>query len=248
MSIRVETEQTYGIKDRKIAGIIAFTAFVLLSALLGFIGYRISNPSQPKLVPSEEMTLVPLNPQILEQARKGGQSGTPAKAKRSRTTPPQMTQVLTQQSSTSHAKSGNSSITNTQTPNNNPSSVKQVSDNPFATGGINDGKYRGNDPEGMYDNQESISKSTEKVNRFLVKVPNTNNIKSDENCKIVLTALVDPDGAIIGNPTSLKGSSTTNNMALINQVISTVKNQARFNKVEATKNTKETIVIRIIAN
>lgn len=248
MSIRVETEQTYGIKDRKIAGIIAFTAFVLLSALLGFIGYRISNPSLPRPVLSEEMTLVPLNPQILEQARKSGQSGTPAKVERSKTTPPQMTEIRTQQNSTSHAKSGNSSITNTQTPNNNPSGAKYVSENPFATGGINDGKYRGKDPEGMHDNQISDSKLTEKVDRFLIKVPNTDNIKSDENCKIVLNALVDPNGTIIGNPTIVKSSSTTNNMALINQVISTVKNQARFNKLDATKNTKETIVIRIIAN
>lgn len=248
MSIRVETEQTYGIKDRKIAGIIAFAAFVLLSALLGFIGYRISNPSLPKPVPSEEMTLVPLNPQILEQVSKGGQSGTPVKAEKSKTTPPQMAQILTQQSSTSHEKSGNSNITNTQTPNNNPSGAKYLSENPFATGGINEGKYRGKDPEGMRDDQISDSKLTEKTDRFLVKVPNTNNIKSDENCKIVLTVLVDPNGTIIGNPSIVKSSSTTNNMALINQVIGTVKNQARFNKVDATKNTKETITIRIIAN
>jgi|GEM_PF-5308990 len=248
MSIRVETEQTYGIKDRKIAGIIAFAAFVLLAALLGFIGYRISNQPLPEKSSTEEMTLVPLDPQILEQVRKGGQGGTPVKAERSKTTPQQMEQVLAQQNSASHVKSGNSNITNTNTPNKNPSSAQHVSDNPFATGGINGGKYRGTNPDGMRDDQNSESKSTEKVNRFLVKVPNTDNIKSDESCKIVLAVLVDPNGTIIGSPTIVKGNSTTNNMALVNQVINTVKNQAQFNKVNATKNTKETIAIRIIAN
>jgi len=248
MSIRVETEQTYGIRDRKIAGIIAFAAFVLLSALFGFIGYRISNPSPPKQLSTEEMTLVPLDPQILNQIQKGGQSGTPAKAEKSRITPEQMEQILAQQNSTSHVKSGNSNITNTHTVTNNSSSAQQVSDNPFATGGINDGKYRGRNIGDVYDDQDSDPKSTEKVNRFLVKVPNTNNIKSDENCKIVLAVLVDPNGTIIGNPSIVKSGSTTNNMALVNQVISTVKNQAQFNKANVTKNTKETIVIRIIAN
>lgn len=247
MSIRIETEQTYGIKDRKIAGIIAFTVFVLLAALFGFIGYRISNPPLPQQS-SEEMTLIPLDAQILKQVRKGGQSGTPAKAEKSRITPEQMEQILTQQSSVSHVKSGNSNITNTNTPNNNPSNAQHVSENPFATGGINDGKYRGRNLEGTRDDQISDPKLTEKVDRFLVKVPNTNNIKSDENCKIALTVLVDPNGTIIGNPTIIKASSTTNNMALVNQVISTVKNQAQFNKANVTKNTKETIVIRIIAN
>jgi hypothetical protein len=184
----------------------------------------------------------------LEQVRKGGQSGTPAKAEKSRTTPPQMQQILAQQNSNSHEKSGNSTITNTNTPTNNLSSAKHVSDNPFATGGINGGKYRGANNDGMYDNQDSDSKSIEKVNRFLIKVPNTDNIQSDENCKIVLTVLVDPTGTIIGSPSIVKGSSTTNNMALINQVISAVKNQAQFNKANVTKNTKETIAIRIIAN
>nr|WP_294861838.1 hypothetical protein [uncultured Fluviicola sp.] len=248
MSIRVETEQTYGFRDRKIAGIIAFTAFVLLAALLGFIGYHISNPPLPKQLASEEMTLIPLDAQILEQGRKDGGSGTPAKAEKSRMTPQQMDQILTQQNSTSHAKSGNSNITNTHTPNNNPSNAKYVSDNPFATGGINEGKYGGENNTVMHDNQDSDSKLTEKVNRFLIKTPNTTNIKSDENCKIVLAVLVDPNGTIIGSPAMVKGSSTTNNMALVNQVIGTVKNQAKFNKVDATKNTKETIAIRIIAN
>ena len=248
MSIRVETEQTYGIKDRKIAGIIAFTAFVLLATLFGFIGYRISNPPIPKQAPSEEMTLIPLDPQILNQIQKGGQAGTPAKAEKSQITPEQMEQILTQQSSTSHLKSGNSNITNTNTPNNNPSSAQHVSDNPFATGGINGVKYRGKNLEGMRDDQISESKSTEKATRFLVKVPNTDNIKSDENCKIVLAVLVDPNGTIIGNPTVVKGSSTTNNTVLVNQVISTVKNQSQFNKANVTKNMKETITIHIIAN
>lgn len=248
MGFSIETEKTVQLKDRKIAGIVAFSAFALLITLLCFIGYRISNPALSKPTVSEEMTYVPLDAQLLEQTRQGSQAGTPAKANKAESTPLQTEQVLTARSSVSHVSSGNSNITNTRTPNNNASASKHVSNNPFGTGGINDGTHRGSDPEGMWDTQNEDSKSAEKPKRYLVSQPNTNNIQSDENCKIILSVLVDSEGNIVGNPAFVKGSSTTNDMALINQVIRVVKDQAQFNKVKTTKNTKEAIAIRITAN
>jgi len=246
MSFNVETEKTDRTKDRKVAGMISFTAFGLLLALLCFIGYRISNPMLSKQLSSEEMTLIPLNPQLLQQGRGG--SGDPVKAERSKMTAPQMEQMLAQQSSSSHVQSGNSNSTNTHIPNNNSSNTQHVSDNPFGTGGINGGKYRGKNREGMLDEQDGNPKSEEKINRYLVSVPNTDNIQSDENCAIALSVLIDPDGTIVSNPTFVKNGSTTNDMTLINQVIRAVKSQGRYNKVNTTKNTKQALVIRIMAN
>ncbi len=248
MEYSVETEKRDRMNDRKMARIIAISAAVLLLTILSFIGYRISNPNlQNQLVQTNE-ELIPLDPQILEQGLKNGGAGSPAKANKTEMTPAQMEQILTEQSSSTHAKSGNSNITNTVTPTNNPSGAKHVSDNPFATGGINGTKYHGSTTEAVRDEQDGDPKSAEKVKRQLIEFPNTHNIASDENCKIVLSVLVDPDGNIVGSPTLVKSGSTTNDMAMINQVISAVKNQAKFNKANTTKNTKELIVIRVNAN
>lgn len=248
MDFGLETEKTYEVKDRKVAGIISASAFLVLLTILCFIGYRFSNPIIPKQALYDELTLIPLDPQLLEQGLGGSQSGTPAKVKAAETTPLQMEQILTQQSSSSHVNSGNSSITNTNTPNNNPSSAQHTSDNPFGTGGINGGNYRENNPDAMRDDQNDDPKGEEKVKRNLVSFPNTHTIQSSDNCKIVLSVLVDPKGNIVGNPTLVKGNSTTNDVSLINQVINAVKNQAQFNTVNTTKNTKEVITIRITAN
>ncbi|AEA44525.1 hypothetical protein [Fluviicola taffensis] len=248
MKVSLESEKTYEVKDRKVAGIISASAFLVLLTILCFIGYRFSNPIIPKQALYDELTLIPLDPQLLQQGLGGSQSGTPAKVKATETTPLQVEQILTQQSSNSSVKLGSSSITNTTTPNNNPASAQHTSDNPFATGGINDGNYRGNSTDAIRDNQNDNPKTEEKVKRNLVSFPNTHTIQSNDNCKIVLSVLVDPNGNIVENPTLIKGNSTTNDVSLINQVISAVKNQAQFNTVNTTKNTKEVITIRITAN
>lgn len=248
MDFGLETEKTYEAKDRKIAGFISASAFLFLLLLLGFIGYRMSNPPIPKQLVTEELAFVPLDLQLVQQGLGGSRSGTPAKVKAAETTPLQMEQILTQQSSHAHVSSGNSGMTNTTTPNNNAASAQHTSDNPFGTGGINGGNYHGNNRDALRDDQNADLKGEEKIKRSLVSFPNTQPIQSNDNCKIVLSVLVDPSGKIVGNPTLLKGNSTTNDLSLINQVISTVKNQAQFNKVNTTKNTKEVITVRIAAN
>jgi hypothetical protein len=249
MAFSIETEKTVRLKDRKIAGIVAFSAFALLIILLCFIGYRISNPALSKPAVSEEMTYVPLDPQMLEQVRQGSQAaGTPAKTSKTETTPLQTEQVLTTQSSSAHVASGNSNITNTHIANNHPSGAKHVNDNPFGTGGINDGKFRGSHIWSTRDDQNEDLKPVEKTARFLVATPNTQDIKSDENCKIVLSVLVDPEGNIVNTPAFVKNGSTTNDMTLINEVIRVVKNQARYNKIDGAKNAKVAMVIRVNAN
>ncbi len=248
MAFSIETEKKVQLKDRKIAGITAFTAFALFTALLCFIGYSISNPPLSKPAVSEEMTYVPLDAQLLEQTRQGSQTtGTPVKTDKTKITPLQTEQVLTTQSSSAHITSGNSNMTNTHLPNNNPSGTKHVNDNPFGTGGIHDGKFRGSNLLDARDDQNEDPKA-ENTARFLISAPNTNDIKSDENAKIVLSVTVDPDGNVVGKPVFIKNSSTTNDVTLIEQVIKVVKEQAKFNKTNTTKNTKTAVVIRIVAN
>lgn len=251
-----EVDKAEEIKDRKVAGIIAISAFLLLLAILHFLGYRIPTPPLPEqlLYKDMEMELIPVELQQLPTGTGGGGSGTPTKAEKAEDTPEQMEELLTQSSSSSHVKSGGSNHTNTTKPNNNPPSAQHVSDNPFGTGGSGGGSGTGNghgigNDDGNGNGPGSGGDgSGGNVKRFLVQHPNTTNIQSDENCKIVLSVLVDPNGEIIGKPTFIKNGSTTNDMVLINQVINVVKDQAKFNKVTGSKNVKEAIVIRISAN
>lgn len=251
-----ESERAYELKDRKVAGIIALSAAILLLAILHFLGYRIPTPPLPEqlLYKDMEMELIPVELLDLPKGGGGGGSGKPANAEKTETTPEQMEQMLTEKTSSTHVKSGNSSFSNTTKPNNNPPSAQNTSDDPFSgKGGSGGGDGKGNgsgigDDTGDGNGPGTGPGSGGNVRRYLVEEPNTNNIKSDENCKIILSVLVDPNGNIIGKPTFVKSSSTTNDMVLINQVINTVKNQARFNKVATTKNMKEAITIRITAN
>ncbi len=249
MAFSIETEKKVLLKDRKVAGITAFTAFALLVTLLCFIGYKISNPQLSKPAVNEEVTYLPLDAQLLEQVHQGSQAaGTPARTNKAKTSPLQTEQVLTAQNNSAHITAGNSNMTSTPISNNNPSGAKHVSDNPFGTGGIHDGKFRGRNLWGARDDQNEDPKPTENTARFLITAPNTNDIKSDENAKIVLSVIVDPDGNIVGKPVFVKNGSTTNDVALIEQVIKAVKEQAKFNKTNTTKNTKTAVVIRIVAN
>ncbi|WP_343747638.1 hypothetical protein [Fluviicola sp.] len=256
MSLSYEMEKTYESKDRKIAGIISISALVLILTILHFLGYRIPTPPLPEqlLYKDMEMELIPVEVVEVKPGGGGGGSGKPANAQKTETTPEQMEQVLTQSSSSTHVKSGNSSFSNTTKPNNNPPSAQNTSTDPFSGkggsgGGDGSGKGHGiGNDTGDGNGQGTGPGSGGDVNRYLVSKPNTNNISSDENCTIVFSVLVAPDGSIIGKPTYVKASSTTNDMTLINQVIKAIESQARFNKVETTKNMKQAITIRITAN
>ena len=250
MEYAVETEKRDQNKDRKMARIIAVSACVILLTILSFIGYRISNPNTDKQSTRANEEYVALDAQLLDAGTQEGGAGSPAKATRAKTTPAQMEQVLTTSNSSTHQKSGNSNITNTTDPNNQTSSAKQVSDNPFGSGGINGENFsgkQGTNPT-WKDDQSEPHRIPETPKRYLVEKPNTTTIQSDENCRITLAVLIDPNGNIIGEPKLVKSGSTTNDMSLTKQVIQIVKKQARFNKVNTEKTTREVIIIHVKAN
>jgi hypothetical protein len=250
-----EIERSNEQKDRKIAGLIVVAVCAISLSILHFLTYRIPTPPLPEqlLYKDMAMELLPLDAIVYDEGTGGGGSGTPMKTEKTEVTPPQTEQILTQKgNSTTHVTSGNSNTTNTNTPNNNPPSGQHVSDNPFGTGGSGGGSGRGNgtgfgDDNGSGTGPGNGNGSGGEVRRYLVEQPNTTNIQSDENCTIVLSVLVDADGNIIGQPVFAKGASSTNNIALINQVINVVKREARFNKAPGAKNIKQAITIRIVA-
>lgn len=250
-----QAERSNEQKDRKISGLIVVVTSIICFSILHFLTYTIPTPPLPEqlLYKDMKMELLPLTPIEYDEGTGGGGSGTPTKTEKSETTPPQTEQVLTQKGSTTHVTSGNSNMTNTNQPNNNPPSGQHVSDNPFGTGGSGGGNGRGNgtgfgDDNGNGTGPGNGNGSGGEVRRYLISQPNTSNIKSDENCTIVLSVLVDADGNIVGQPIFAKGASSTNNTVLINQVINLVKRDAQFNKAPGAKNIKQAITIKLVAN
>lgn len=254
MDTLFEIEKTNENKDRKVAGIVSLCSFILVLVVLHYLGYKIPTPPIPQqlLYHDAEMELIPLEA-VVEVGTGGGGSGTAVKADKSDVTTPQMTEVLTQHSSSTHVKTGKSNITNTNNPTNNSSSAQNTSNNPFGGGGSGGGDGRGNGTGIGNDNGPGTGPGNGNgtggnVRRYLTSKPNTTNIQSDEECTIVLSVLVDEFGNIVESPLYVKGKSTSNNMVLINQVIALVKSQAKFNKAPGARVGKEVITLNIKAN
>lgn len=242
-------------KDRRIAGIVAISSFVSLMLILHFLGYTIPTPPLPAqlLYKDAELELIPLEDIVYDEGTGGGGSGTPTNAPVDQNTP-QMQQVLTQHSSTTHHASGNSNHTNTNTPTNNPPSAQNHSTNPFGgTGGSGGGSGSGNGSGvGNYDGSGSGAGngngSGGAIKRTIVQKPNSSNINSDENGKVVLKVNVNENGDVVGTPTVIRDKTSIEDISVINQVISLVKSQAKWNKAPGAAVFSTAITVSLTAN
>lgn len=226
-------------QDKKVAGIIAGSVVVALVATLYLLGFSIPTPPIPEqlLYKDAEMELIPLENVILEEGPGGGGSGTPVEAEQSNQYVPQTEQVLTQHSSSTNHFSGNSNHTNTNHNNNNSASSQNSSNNPFGSDGSGGGNESGNGSGVGNDNGPGNGSGSGNgsgggtIKRKLIRTPNTKNIDSDEDCKIVINVKVNAAGEIVGTPTHDRIKTTTNDEALIRKVIALVKAEAKYNPV-----------------
>lgn len=243
-------------KDDRNKGIAVAVAIIGLMFLFFFVfTYSIPDPpiEEVPVLAETEMTEIDLKEYVVKVGSGGGGSGTPVKAPVTNQVTPQVQKVLTNPRGTTTVPKGGSNHTNTNKPNDNKASTTEESNNPFGSGGTGggDGGGRGHGFGG--DTGDGTGPGTGPgsggdVKRYLVNKPNTYNIDSDENCKIVLRVQVDADGNIVGKPAFVKAASSTNNMTLINQVIYVVQSEAKFNAVKGAKLKSEVITISISAN
>lgn len=255
MDFKVEIEQRKRIQDQKIAAIISGSLLVLLIIVLYSLGYQIPMPPLPaqELYKDMEMELIPLET-LEETGTGGGGSGTPTEAQLSNQFTPQTEQVLTQSHSTVHHQSGASNHSNTAHSTNNGATTQNNSPNPFGGSGGSGGGTGGGNGHGIGNDNGNGSGpgngngSGGSVKREIVKKPNSSNINSDEDGKVVLKVSVNEFGDVVGTPSLIRDKSSIENTAVISQVIALVKSQAKWNKAPGAAVFSTAITITLTAN
>ncbi|MES2588126.1 MAG: hypothetical protein V4622_04040 [Bacteroidota bacterium] len=227
--------------DRKdnLKGIISSLSFMLLLLiLLKFITYTQVNPKPLEEILKMEETPDEITMQKFEtSAKQGGGSGQPTKAPLAATNVDQMEKTLRDPNSESKetAAFGESNHSNQDKSSNNQASTTVNSEFAFKSGGSgggdNGGKGKG---FGKDDGDGSGPGNGEgKKPRIRLNDPNTENIASDQSCKINLKLTINAEGDVI-KAENIVSKTTTTNQVVIKQVISNVKSQVKYNKVSGS--------------
>ncbi len=183
--------------------------------------------------------------------KQGGGSGTPTDApyQKDYTLQAEKTVRDPNSTSTNTAIQGQSNHTNQNKSTDNKASTNNPDSdlkfNSGGTGGGNNGgkgKGFGND-EG---NGSGPGKGEGKAPRIRLNDPNTNNISSDQSCKISLKMTINAEGDII-RAENLTSKTTTTNQVVINQVIANVKSQVKYNKVSGSASETVYLTVNIAA-
>lgn len=180
----------------------------------------------------------------------GGGSGTASNAKYDPTPNPMVDKQNTIDKSDVRAPSGKGNQTNSDNKTNTATTTNY---NPFAhgTGGAGGGNH-GGQGTGLGDDNGSGKGDGDgpgtggRVVRKLVKAPNTNNIQSDEACKVVLNVTINADGDVVSTSPDRDGS--TANATIISQVSSLVKREAKYSAAPGARNVTVKLTVRITAN
>lgn len=89
---------------------------------------------------------------------------------------------------------------------------------------------------------------SEPTSRMMIIGPKTSNLKSDQDCNIVFSIVIDATGNVVGTPTVDMSRTTTLNQELIHKVSGIVKEEVRYTKSSGAKNITKTITVHIDAN
>ncbi|TNE55577.1 MAG: hypothetical protein EP338_02060 [Bacteroidetes bacterium] len=218
-------------KDER-KGLIAALFMVLLIFLyLKLVSFTLADPP-PKDIPLATTISLPKEINLKKMIVEGGGSGKPTEAPVSKTPESQTQKVITKQESKTTTKTGESNHSTKNHDPNNQASTTQKSSNPFNSGGSGDGED-GGDGHGFGQDQGDGSgpgKDGGQKPRIRLNDPNNDGIQSDQDCKIFLKLTVNGEGRVI-KAQNIVSRTTTVNQVIINQVISNVKSQVRYNQV-----------------
>jgi len=229
MTIQIEES-----KDRKVGVITSGSTMLIMIIALYFTTFFVSPPLPidiPPLRSDEVIEEFQIDNVELESGGGSG-SGTPSNDRVD--TPKEQSQhYVTQNSSNTHVFSGNSN-NNTGHNATNGSSTTTQSNNPFGTGGDGGGNGSGsgtgfgndagNGGEGPGGNGNGNGTGRTRLNNL-----NTDHIKSSENASIYLILTINAEGKVV-SAKSISSKTTTTDTRLINQFISAVKDQIKYNK------------------
>ncbi len=229
MTIQIEES-----KDRKVGVITSGSTMLLMIIALYFTTFFVS-PTLPIDIPplkSDEVIEEFKIDNVELESGGGSGSGTPTNDRLD--APKEQSQhYVTQNSSNTHVFSGNSN-NNTGHNATNGSSTTTQSNNPFGTGGDGGGNGSGsgtgfgndagNGGEGPGGNGNGNGTGRTRLNNL-----NTDHIKSSENASIYLILTINAEGKVV-SAKSISSKTTTTDTRLINQFISAVKDQIKYNK------------------
>ena len=225
---------TIQIEDRKVGVITSGSTMLLMIIALYFTTFFVS-PTLPIDIPplkSDEVIEEFKIDNVELESGGGSGSGTPTNDRLD--APKEQSQhYVTQNSSNTHVFSGNSN-NNTGHNATNGSSTTTQSNNPFGTGGDGGGNGSGsgtgfgndagNGGEGPGGNGNGNGTGRTRLNNL-----NTDHIKSSENASIYLILTINAEGKVV-SAKSISSKTTTTDTRLINQFISAVKDQIKYNK------------------
>jgi hypothetical protein len=218
--------------DKRNGIIASFAVLLLLFLYLYLTKIVMADPSPSDIPPVKtETTLEQLELEKLVVETGGSGSGTPSDDPIAEPRP-QTQRVLTQRSNPKTQSTTGQSRHNTAPNSNETSSSTKPSDNPFGTGGDGGGKGsgsgsgpfgndRGNDGDGPGGNGSGKG-------RIRLNDPRVDHIETSINVNVHLKLTVNEDGQVISATSTSK--TTTTDQRIINQVISAVKSQVKYNK------------------
>ncbi|MCE3296911.1 MAG: hypothetical protein K0R65_2625 [Crocinitomicaceae bacterium] len=249
----MQTIESIQLKDKKI-GFISSSAFLLLLCL-GLYIYTLKPYREPKEVVQAEVFMeIPLEAyhEIPPRGSKvgGGGGGTPSNDPVDNPKP-QTEKIITNSNGEVKTHSGQS---NNQNANNsqNTSTSTQKAENPFGDGGDGGGKGGGRGKGTGFGRDEGTGSGSgggdgdASKPRVRLNDPNNDNISSSQSCKVCLKLSINAQGDVV-RAENLTSKTTTTNQTVINQVISNVKNQVRYNKKEGASLEQVYLTVNISA-
>ncbi len=240
------------LKDKKV-GFISSAAFLLLLCL-GLYIYTLKPYREPKEVIQAEVFMeIPLEAytEIPPKGTKigGGGGGTPSNAPVDNPKP-QTEKIITNSNGEVKTTSGQSNNQNTNNSENTSTSVRKA-ENPFGDGGDGGGKGGGRGKGTGFGRDEGTGSGSGGGNgdankpRIRLNDPNDDNISSNQSCKVCLKLSINAEGDVVRAENTSK--TTTTDQKVINQVISNVKNQVRYNKKEGASLEQVFLTVNISA-
>ena len=227
-------------KQDNVKGILSSLGVMLfLLILLKFITYTQVNPKPLEEILKMEETPDEIVMQKFEtSAKQGGGSGQATNAPVVKENLDQMDKTLRDPNSESKefAAKGESNHSNQDKSSDNTASTKVNDEFSFKKSGGSGGGDKGGNGKGFGKddgNGSGPGNGEGKKARVRLNDPNTENIASDQSCKIYLKLTINAEGDVI-KAENIVSKTTTTNQLVIKQVISNVKSQVKYNKVSGS--------------
>lgn len=240
---------------------------IILSCVFGFVilfkiftSAFIDRSTVITIAPKYDTTLITLEAPPMQEIKTvktpykiegGGGSGTPDDAPKDLHPKPMVAKPTTPVASTNHQKTGEGNKT-TGDNTHNPATAKNP--NPFASGsdGSGGGNNGGNGHGFGGDNGNGQGNGNGPgrggaTGRTRIKTPNSDDIISDEDCKVVFSIIVNASGDVI-SATENRGATTTSNSSLIAKARSLVIRETKYSAKPGAANFTTTITLRFQAH